>query len=478
MAAVKNPTYMEHIRHFFEAEDHECMFKRGKDYTTYESLKNHAIEVYSITRPPNAKMPKPPDRRWSKDRSDTFLNWIQNEQPRGEPKPKAPSTGTAGRVRRNASDLGADDIKLLAKAFTGIMDRATTDPTGYFQIAGIHWYPDITWCQHHVPHYHMWHRAYLLQFENALRSVAGCEDVTLPYWDIIKPVPAFLYRAPFRSYTLPERVHANYDKGYTTKRHTAAQIAKNVKAERIPSTIDGALKQSGWETFNDRIQGAHDSGHPACGASMAGTDVAAFDPLFWFFHSNWDRLWWRWQQIMQATTIWTFRSTFTDPGTGNFFVPPLNKLKPKFMDAEETIDLEAIGVTYTQPPSAAPEISAASFGSLLAVPGFAAASSPTMSVRVRGIDRLVIPGSFRVRLTADGTSIAQRSFFQSTSPRECDTCRKNGEINMDFLVPLDSILGARVGVSIEVFDRDGRAQPFPLSSVGNPTVNARLPLEK
>ena len=49
---------------------------------------------------------------------------------------------------------------------------------------------------------------------------------------------------------------------------------------------------------------------------------------------------------------------------------------------------------------------------------------------------------------------------------------------MDFLVPLDSILGARVGVSIEVFDRDGRAQPFPLSSVGNPTVNARLPLEQ
>ena len=33
MAIIKNPTYMAHIRHFFEAEDHDCMFHRGKDYT-------------------------------------------------------------------------------------------------------------------------------------------------------------------------------------------------------------------------------------------------------------------------------------------------------------------------------------------------------------------------------------------------------------------------------------------------------------
>jgi tyrosinase len=29
----------------------------------------------------------------------------------------------------------------------------------------------------------LWHRAYLLRLENALRSIPGCQDVTLPFWD-------------------------------------------------------------------------------------------------------------------------------------------------------------------------------------------------------------------------------------------------------------------------------------------------------
>ena len=28
-----------------------------------------------------------------------------------------------------------------------------------------------------------WHRAYLLRFENALRKIPNCENVTLPFWD-------------------------------------------------------------------------------------------------------------------------------------------------------------------------------------------------------------------------------------------------------------------------------------------------------
>ncbi|MEM6496405.1 MAG: tyrosinase family protein, partial [Pseudomonadota bacterium] len=259
--------------------------------------------------------------------------------------------------------------------------------------------------------------------------------------------------------------------------NTPARIERNFKNEGILDTIDEALKQSSWERFNTMIEGAHDDGHPACGASLAHPDIASFDPLFWFFHANWDRLWWRWQQIMQATTHWTFRSTFTDPGTGLFFVAPLNRLRPNFMTADKTIDLNALGVTYTQPQPAAPEIATASFGSVAAGRTFAAAESPTMSVRVRGINRLIIPGSFRVEILANGRSVGQRCFFQSTSPNDCPTCRDNAIINMDFLVPIDKILGANLDVRIEVFDQDGKPKAFPVSSVGNPTVNVRLPLE-
>ncbi len=100
-----------------------------------------------------------------------------------------------------------------------------------------------------------------------------------------------------------------------------------------------------------------------------------------------------------------------------------------------------------------------------------------MSVRVRDIDRLTIPGSFRVELIANGKPIAQRSFFQSTEPKDCPTCRKNALINLDFKIPIKKLLGAKMGVKIQVFGKDGNLRTFPVSSAGSPTVNARLPLE-
>lgn len=98
MAVIENPTYMEHIRHFLIDEDHACMFPFGKDYTSYTALKNAAIEVYSVTKPPNARMPEPVARRWDEDKSQSFLNWITNGYPLGVPKPKKPKVGSTGRV--------------------------------------------------------------------------------------------------------------------------------------------------------------------------------------------------------------------------------------------------------------------------------------------------------------------------------------------------------------------------------------------
>ncbi len=482
MAAVKNPTYMRHIRHFFEAEDHDCMFSRGKDYTTYDSLKNSSVEVYSITRPPNATMPKPAARRWDEDKSQTFLNWITNGHPRGEPKPKKPSTGSAARVRKSLSELSDDEIKLITKAFEGMMKLDADDPNGYFSIAGIHWFPNRApneaFCQHHTDHYHMWHRAYLLQFEDAMRAVPDCENVTLPYWDFSEKLPSWINKKPFKTYKLQEEVHRDYPKNHATKHSTPTQIAANFKSAGILDTIEDALTKSSWEDFNDTIEGAHDSAHPACGESLAHPDIASFDPLFWFFHANWDRLWWRWQQIMQAKTLWTFRSTFAESSTGAFFTAPLNRMRPNFMTADRTIDLNALGVTYTQPIAPEPIVLASSFGSLLAASNFKAAKSPTMSVRVRDINRLAIPGSFRIELLADGKQVAERCFFQSTEPNNCPTCLKKAHVNLDFKVPIKKLLGAKIEAKIYVFDRKGKARQFPLSSAGSPTINARLPLEK
>ena len=39
------------------------------------------------------------------------------------------------------------------------------------------------YCNHGNVLFPTWHRAYLLRLEDALRSILGCADVTLPFWD-------------------------------------------------------------------------------------------------------------------------------------------------------------------------------------------------------------------------------------------------------------------------------------------------------
>jgi len=62
---IANPTYIEHVRHFFEDVDLEHMFKRGYDLTTYPTLKANAQAVIDQTRPPEAAMPPEPERKWT-----------------------------------------------------------------------------------------------------------------------------------------------------------------------------------------------------------------------------------------------------------------------------------------------------------------------------------------------------------------------------------------------------------------------------
>src|SRR6266508_5992595 len=190
-SVIENPTYLEHIRHFFEPIDIEHMGALGVDLSTYEGLKNRATSVYFRTKPPNASMPPQTERQWSVERSETFDNWIQSGFPLGEPTPQKPTTPTenGARLRKDASALDQGEIEALGRAFQGIMDRAPDDPTGYFSLAGLHWFPIPSECLHHEDRFGPWHRVYVTKFEDALRSVPGAESVTLPYWDITEPPP-------------------------------------------------------------------------------------------------------------------------------------------------------------------------------------------------------------------------------------------------------------------------------------------------
>lgn len=484
---VENPTYLGDIRHFFTETDIQHMAAVGIDLGTYQGVRARATSIYFATQPPNASMPPPPAPQWSAERSQTFGNWIRNGYPLGQPEPQpVEPEPTAGRVRKDVAALDATEVDRLKAAFAGMMARDDDDPESYFALAGQHWFPN-PFCVHHESRYNPWHRVFMVRFEDAMRTVEGCESVTLPYWDITTRPPDFLFEPPFAGYTLPQEIHPEYPAGYVTSRYGADRIVQNLATYGVTATIEAAMSQPTWEAFvtytGQGIEAAHDSGHVSTGVTMSVPDAAAFDPIFWFFHSNWDRLWWEWQQKFGATTLATFRSTIT--GSSQFLDPPFNTLEPFPTTADLTVDLRSFDVAYTSPErpglaaDAAAAVSTPVAGSLPALEAPRVADAAVASVRLKGVHRLAIPGSFTAVLMADGEEVGRRAFFQSTTPVDCGNCRETPDVDLDFLVDVDRIQGRTLTASLQL----ARPTPelgdtVPLGIAGEPTINVRLLLER
>ena len=487
------PTYMGEIRRFFTDDDKCCMKSMGIDLSTYQGVKFNALRIYFKVR--DGEMPLG-GKRWSKERVETFYQWMKAGYPLGKATPGRPAAArrTEERFRRppakreDAANLQGDQLEKLVEAIKGIMALPEDNPHSYFSLAGLHWLPkpDV-YCRHHENAYNPWHRLYMIRFEDALRRVPGCEKVTLPYWDITAPkIPDFLFQPPFDAYTYPRDLYnlagdKMASKGKPTSRYGAKRILRGLKRYDVTDIITGAMGQSHWEKFNgwdagnthDGIISAHDGGHNSCGPTMEYQDVAAFDPIFWFFHSNWDRLWWDWQRSFGATTLDAFKSHVTGPSDW-LDDPLLNTLPPFDQTSAETINLANFDVSYGKPAldpvKPAPQRLLAA--SLPATETFTLAAPDRVSVRAKNINRLRIPGSFDVVLQARGKEVARRAIFQSSTPSHCATCRKLGLVNFDFEVPLAKLKGP-LSISI-VHRRNGREMTFPISQAGQPTINARL----
>jgi hypothetical protein len=410
----------------------------------------------------------------------------------------------AERTRQEVTTLSDDQLATLKKAFQGMMARDPDQPDSYYVIAGVHGLPGgpgQSHCLHHEDRFNPWHRVYLKVFEDALRSVEGCEDVTMPYWDFTTPLPGVFSEPPFDQYALPAnpglpttpQPDGSPTYPYTTQRNDAAAITRQMQSRGVFDDVKwslqthqwGAYRVSGYQKFS--IQ-AHDGAHLSTGPTMADQDVASYDPVFWFYHCNIDRLWLSWQTNAGATDLQGFMSTLPPPPPppapqtpywltrDPFDTLPPYSAPPVSMKAQQTI---AYGIAYDrlEPVPSDANVLQSQVGSLDARRRFSIKSSAPVSVRVKDIARLNIPGSFDVNLLADGEVIAKRAFFQPRIPTECPTCAGIPLVNIDFLLDQEQLVDKTLSVEIEVLGHDEMGKTFPLAQAGDPTINARLLLQ-
>lgn len=481
---VEHPTWYAQIRYFFTEIDISHMQAKAIDLSNYQNVVDNAVSIYGQTS--SGTMPPAPLPQWSANRVQTFLNWITDNCPLGTPEAVVPqrlfaAAASAPRIRKELSTLDADELATLTQAFEGMMARPASEPDSYFAIAGVHWYPAIDvnpafHCLHHENRFLAWHRYQLLRFEDAMRSVPGCEDVTLPYWDMTTSPPAMLFAPPFATYTANGTVGHGYDP-LVTDRYDAETIMANMTLSRVPDQIAAALRQATWEQFNRTLWGAHDNGHVACGTTMENQDISAFDPIFWFFHCDLDRIWLQWQRAVGATTLSGFKSTCTT-STAWLDIPALGVLPPFAGTAPTAITLDEVDY---EAPTALEGVMPMAFenkqGNVGAAGSFRIDAATPLSVRVKDIDRSNIPGTFVVHLFADGEEVARQAFFQPTEPRTCSNCSENAKVSVDLRVDPAQVVDKELRVEIHVPRHIEEGTRFPLSKAGNPTINVRHLLE-
>lgn len=111
----------------------------------------------------------------------------------GNPMTASASMGTR-RKRKSVDQLTTPEKDKLITAWRGIQRLDPKLDNSFFKLAGYHgepfrgagWGNSAYWggyCNHGNVLFPTWHRVYLWQLENALRSIENCQDVTLPYWD-------------------------------------------------------------------------------------------------------------------------------------------------------------------------------------------------------------------------------------------------------------------------------------------------------
>jgi hypothetical protein len=198
------------------------------------------------------------------------------------------------------SPEAAQILTRLRQAFQALKDKQ--GPGGYQQLAGIHGLPDFQ-CLHHVPGWLPWHRLYVLQLEDALRSIDA--DLVLPFWDwtsaqsVEEGLPAAFTDPTYQPAggpALPNPLLSGTYMEDQQPQETFRNVGTRSQRQQTADEVAAALNSQVFADFSEALAVPHDDLHSVwVQGSMGDPTYAAYDPIFWAHHANVDRLWAQWQ---------------------------------------------------------------------------------------------------------------------------------------------------------------------------------------
>ena len=96
---VENPTWFGNVRYYFTEDDINHMAAKGYDLGTYDGVVGDAVTIRGVTKA--GTMPKGDLPKWSKNRVQNFLNWMDQKFPLGNPPDPATAAARRGSRRPN-----------------------------------------------------------------------------------------------------------------------------------------------------------------------------------------------------------------------------------------------------------------------------------------------------------------------------------------------------------------------------------------
>lgn len=205
------------------------------------------------------------------------------------------------RLRKNINCLNSNELHDLREAFAGIYNLPDAHPNSFATIAGLHGSPPPSYCIHGNNGFLSWHRAYLLEIENALRTI-HC-DVALPYWNwssgSTTGVPAACRDSTYvdrGGHTVPNPLYSGPKPASIGGGQTSRSASIDTRDFGPYATMaQNAIAQPVWSDFVSDLNSVHGAIHGAVGGDMGSVPGAGFDPIFHLHHANVDRLWANWQ---------------------------------------------------------------------------------------------------------------------------------------------------------------------------------------